>query len=267
MPDGTLLLMPAWQDGGPPGARLLGVKLVTVFPANRARGLASVGSSYLLCHGATGQHLALLDGDTLTARRTAAASALAASFLARENAARLLLVGAGHVAALLPEAYAAVRPVRTVRVWNRTPAGAVALADRLRAQGFDAAPVPDLRAAVAEADIVSCATLATVPLVHGAWLQPGTHLDLIGGFTPAMREADEAAVRGARVWVDTEVALAEAGDLAGLPATAVAGTLTSLCSGTPGRRSQDETTLFKSVGTALEDLAAAGLVWRKENHA
>ena len=252
--------MPAWREGG-----LLGVKLVTVFPGNRERGLASVGSSYLLCDGETGQHLALLDGDTLTARRTAAASALAASFLARPDAARLLVVGAGHVAALLPEAYAAVRPIRTVRVWNRSPPGAAALADELRARGFDAAPAPDLRAAVAEADIVSCATLATAPLVHGAWVQPGTHLDLIGGFTPAMRETDEAAVRQARVFVDTEVALVEAGDLAGLPAAAVQGTLTTLCSGAPGRKSSGETTLFKSVGTALEDLAAAGLVWRKEH--
>ncbi len=253
--------MPAWQPGG-----LLGVKLVTVFPGNRACGLASVGSSYLLCDGATGRHLALLDGDTLTARRTAAASALAASFLARPDAARLLVVGAGHVAALLPEAHAAVRPLRTVTVWNRSAAGADTLAGRWRAAGFDARAVTDLRAAVAEADIVSCATLATAPLVQGAWLRPGTHLDLIGSFTPAMREADEAAVRGARVFVDTEVALAEAGDLVGLAPGELAGSLTDLCKGAPGRTSAAETTLFKSVGTALEDLAAAGLVWREEHH-
>ena len=260
VPDGTLLLMPAWGAAG----GLMGIKLVTVFPGNRARGLASVGSSYLLCDADTGQHLALLDGDTLTARRTAAASALAASFLARPDAAHLLVVGAGHVAALLPEAYAAIRPLRRVTVWNRSPAGAAVLAERWRAAGLDAHATTDLPGAVAQADIVSCATLATAPLVHGAWIRPGTHLDLIGGFTPAMREADEAAVRGARAFVDTHVALAEAGDLAGLTPADLAGSLTELCRGAPGRISATGTTLFKSVGTALEDLAAAGLLWRKE---
>lgn len=261
MPGGTLLLMPAW------GARLegkvlLGAKVVTVFPGNRARGLASVGSSYLLCDGATGQHLALLDGDVLTARRTAASSALAASFLARPEASRLLVVGAGHVAALLPGAYRAVRPITHVAVWNRTRPGAEALTTRLRHDGFAAEAVDDLDAAVQAADIISCATLATEPLVRGARLRPGTHLDLIGAFTPQMREADEDAVRRARVFIDTEAALAEAGELAGLAQRAVAGTLATLCAGAPGRTSPEEVTLFKSVGTGIEDLAAAGLVWR-----
>ena len=258
--------MPAWQPAGQPGG-LIGVKLVTVFPGNRARGLASVGASYLLCDGATGQHLALLDGDTLTARRTAAASALAASFLARPGAARLLVVGAGHVAALLPEAYAAVRPITAVRVWNRTPDAATALAERWRAGGFEAAAVTDLPASMAEADIVSCATLAAEPLIRGGWLRPGTHLDLIGAFTPAMREADAEAVRRARVFIDTEMALAEAGELSGLQPGDIAGTLTSLCAGSPGRKSPGEITLFKSVGTALEDLAASGLLWHREHRA
>jgi ornithine cyclodeaminase len=258
-PDGStasLLLMPGWRAGG-----LMGVKVVSVFPANSVRGLASVSASYLLCDGETGQHLALIDGGEITRRRTAAASALAGSYLAREDAASLLIVGAGHVAGLMVEAYRVVRPITRVRVWNHRRAGAERLAARL---GADA--VSDLAAAVGDADIVSCATLSHEPLVRGEWLRPGTHLDLIGGFTPAMREADDAAVRRSRVFIDTDAALAEAGDLIDpiahgvLRREEIAGSLFSLCRGaTPGRREASEITLFKSVGSALEDLAAAGL--------
>jgi ornithine cyclodeaminase len=265
-PDGTtaaLLLMPAWRASG-----RLGVKVVSVFPGNGARGLASVSASYLLCDGVTGRHLALIDGAEITRRRTAAASALAGSFLAREDAASLLIVGAGHVAGLMAAAYQEVRPIRQVRVWNIRPAGAHRLAAQLVAAGFSAEPISDLAAAVAGADIVSCATLAREPLIRGEWLRPGTHLDLIGGFTPAMREADDTAVRRARVFVDTDAALAEAGDLIDplargvLRRTEIAGSLFSLCRAeTAGRREADEITLFKSVGSALEDLAAAGLAY------
>ena len=210
-PDGTtaaLLLMPAWRTGG-----FLGVKVVSVFPGNGARGRPAVASSYLLCDGETGQHLALIDGGELTGRRTAAASALAASFLARTDATSLLVVGSGHIAGLLPAAYRVVRPIARVQVWNIRTAGAERLAARLRAEGIAAHAVSDLAAAVAEADIVTCATLAREPLVCGQWLRPGTHLDLIGGFTPAMRESDDVAVSRSRVFIDTDAALAEAGDL------------------------------------------------------
>ena len=270
-PDGTtaaLLLMPCWRAGG-----LLGVKLVTVFPGNGARGLPAVSSSYLLCDGETGRHLALIDGAEITGRRTAAASALAGSFLARHDATTLLVVGAGHIGSLMPAAWAAVRPIARVLGWNHRPAGAERLAAQLRADGFDATPAPDLQSAVGEADIISCATLARAPLIHGDWLRPGTHLDLIGGFTPAMREADDEAVRLARVFIDTEAALAEAGDLIDPLASGalrhedIAGDLAGLCRGqASGRQSADEITLFKSVGSGLEDLAAASLAyqdWRR----
>lgn len=266
-PDGTtsaLLLMPAWRAGG-----LLGVKVVSVFPGNGARNLPAVSSSYLLCDGETGQHLALIDGGEITGRRTAAASALAASFLARDDAASLLIVGSGHIAGLLADAYRAVRPIERVLIWNIRPAGAERLAERLRGEGYAAEAITDLAAAVASADIVSCATLARAPLIRGEWLRPGTHLDLIGGFTPAMREADDDAVRRARVFIDTDAALAESGDLIDpiahgiLRREDVAGSLFSLCRDeTPGRRAPDEITLFKSVGSALEDLAAAGLAFQ-----
>ncbi|MGH7152400.1 MAG: ornithine cyclodeaminase family protein [Acetobacteraceae bacterium] len=269
-PDTTtaaLLLMPAWRPGG-----LMGVKLVSVFPGNGARGLPAVSSSYLLCDGTTGQHLALIDGTEITGRRTAAASALAGSFLARSDATNLLVVGSGHIASLIPAAYAAVRQIARVQVWNIRSAGAERLAARLRQEGFAAEPVRDLRTAVGQADIVSCATLARTPLVEGTWLRPGTHLDLIGGFTPEMRETDNDTIRRARVFFDTDAALAEAGDLITPLAEGVlrkdelAGDLTRLCRDEiDGRRTTEEITLFKSVGSALEDLAAAALAYQTRN--
>jgi len=266
-PDGTtaaLLLMPAWRANG-----FVGVKLVSVFPGNGARNLPAVSASYLLCDGVTGEHLALIDGAEITRRRTAAASALAASFLARQNAATLLIVGSGHIAGLVAAAYRTVRPIERVMVWNIRPAGAVRLAERLRADGVAAEAVVDLARAVQQADIISCATLAQRPLVCGAWLRPGTHLDLIGGFTPAMREADDEAVQRSRLFIDTDAALAEAGDLIDpivrgvLRRDDIAGSLFSLCRNeTAGRGSEQEITLFKSVGSAIEDLAAATLAYR-----
>jgi len=271
LPDGaTLLLMPAWRSGA--GARL-GVKTVTVCPGNGALGLPGVHGVFTLFDARTGVPLAVLDGSELTARRTAAASALAASYLARPDARRLLVVGAGRVAALMPEALRAVRPgIDEIAVWARRPEAAEALAAAWRAQGLAARAAPDLAAAVRRADVVSCATLAAAPLVHGAWLAPGAHLDLIGSFTPAMRESDGECFARCRVWVDTAEALAKAGDV--LQATAegrfaperLQGTLADLCrngrpvDGAPSAAGGADCTLFKSVGNAIEDLAAAELV-------
>jgi ornithine cyclodeaminase len=261
------LLMPAWLPG-----RYYGLKCVNVAPGNAARGLPGLHASYLLHDAETGVPLALIDGGELTSRRTAAASALAAGWLARPDARSLLVVGAGRVAALLPAAYRAVRPIERVTVWARRATAAEALAAAWRAQGLDAVASADLPAAVAAADIVSCATLATEPLVQGRWLQPGSHLDLIGSFTPAMREADDDCLRGAGVWVDTEEALVKSGDLLGpmargaFAAAELRGTLAALARGEAGgRRDAAERTLFKSVGTALEDLAAAMLVWERQS--
>jgi ornithine cyclodeaminase len=264
----TSLLMPAWRaDAEGPG--FYGVKIVNVAPGNAALGLPGLHASYLLHEAATGRPLALIDGDEITARRTVAASALAASFLARTDARRLLIVGAGRVASLLPQAYREVRALGRVEVWARQRAAAEALAARWRAAGFDADATPDLEAAARAADIVSCATLATVPVVRGAWLRPGSHLDLIGSFTPAMREADDDCLRGASVHVDTEEALSKSGDLLGpiasgaFAAQELRGTLAALCRGVAnGRTGADERTVFKSVGTALEDLAAAMLAYQ-----
>ncbi len=216
-------------------------------------------ATYLLSDLETGAPIALLDGDVLTARRTAAASGLAASFLAREDASRLLLLGAGRVASLLPEAHAAVRPIRAVEVWNPTRERGERLVAALREAGFEADRVDDLPGAIARADIVSAATLSRTPLIEGRWLRPGTHVDLVGAYTPEMREADPAAIARASVFADTAAALHECGELAGMGPEELRGTLAGLCRGGMGRRSADEITLFKSVGTALEDLAAATL--------
>jgi ornithine cyclodeaminase len=261
---GTVLIMPAWSDAG-----FLGIKTINVFPGNTARGLPGLHATYVLYDARTGVPLAMMDGDEITAHRTAAASALGASFLARDDARRLLVLGTGRIARMLPAAHARVRPIDQVTVWNHRPEGAEALAAQWRAEGWNAQAAIDLEAAVRQADIVSCATLATAPLVRGEWLAPGSHLDLIGSFAPAMCEADARCFEGARTFIDTPEALQKAGDLldaiaAGtLRADAVQGTLSQLCRGErPGRSNNEERTVFKAVGSALEDLTAATLVWQ-----
>jgi alanine dehydrogenase len=264
-PDATILVMPAWIPG-----RFLGIKVANVFPGNGARGLAAVQGRYLLFSGVTGELLATIDGNELTTRRTVAASSLAARLLARRAAARLLIVGTGTIARHIAASHAAVRPIRSVEIWGRDAGRAAAVAAELAAAGFEAHAVFDLEAATARADIVTCCTLSREPLIRGAWLRPGLHLDLIGGFTPEMREVDDAAVARATVVVDTESALSEAGDLAqplatgALERSAIAGDLADLASGRhPGRSREDEITLFKSVGASIEDLAAAVLCYER----
>ncbi|HTJ04576.1 MAG TPA: ornithine cyclodeaminase family protein [Caldimonas sp.] len=259
----TSLVMPAWQRGG-----CLGVKVVNVAPGNAARGLPGLHSTYVLYDATTGVPLAWLDGDEITARRTAATSALAASWLARADSRSLAIVGAGRVARLLAEAHRVCRPIERVTVWARSPARAQALADELVAEGVDARVAASVEAAVADADIVSCATLAREPIVHGKWLPAGSHLDLIGSFAPTMREADDDCFAGATVVVDSDDAPTKSGDLIGPIARGVvdAGAIATLAELARGRRrgrSADvERTVFKSVGSALEDLAAAMLVHR-----
>lgn len=265
-PDGstaTILIMPAWQRA------FVGIKIVTIFPENGRRQLPGLFSSYLLCDGATGQHLALIDGNEITSRRTVGIAALGASFLARPEASRLLVAGAGRVASLAADAFRAVRPIARVDVWNHNAAGAERLVAALCARGIDAHVAADLERAVGEADIVSCATLAERPIIKGAWLREGTHLDLIGSFTPFMREADDAALRRGRIYVDTYDALKESGELLDpirdgvIQAGDIRGSLAELCTGArPGRTDAREITVFKAVGNALSDIAAAALVWR-----
>jgi ornithine cyclodeaminase len=267
-PAATSLLMPAWTTGAG-AADFLGTKIVNVFPGNAARGLPAVSGLYVLQSGLTGRPLATMDGTRLTLWRTAAASALAARHLARSDAKKLLVVGAGALAPFLARAHASQRPIERIAVWNHRPEGAHRLAQSLNAQGFDAHAAGRLEEAVRAADLISCATLSQAPLIAGAWLKPGQHLDLVGAFTMHMREADDAALKRARVFVDTAAALDEGGDVAqalangALVRADIVADLAALARGAPGRGGPDEITLFKSVGAAIEDLAAAMLAWRK----
>jgi ornithine cyclodeaminase/alanine dehydrogenase-like protein (mu-crystallin family) len=264
-PKDTLLIMPAWRVGG-----CLGVKLATIFPGNARRGESAVHATYALFDAATGLPLAVLDGTELTRRRTAAASALAARYLAPADASRLLMVGTGGLAAHVIESYAAVRPISSVRVWGRRMEAALTVARGFADHPYEVEAVSELQAAVRWADIISCATLAQTPIVHGAWLRPGQHLDLIGSFTPAMREADDDALQSACIYVDTRAgALAESGELLHgfasgvISAADIRGELSELVRGSvAGRGAAGEITLFKSVGCAIEDLAAAQLALR-----
>ncbi|TXH36008.1 MAG: ornithine cyclodeaminase family protein [Rhodospirillaceae bacterium] len=262
-PEQTLLLMPAWEGG-----KAIGMKMVTVTPGNGQRNLPAVQGVYLLLDGATGLPRALIDGPSLTARRTAAASALAADYLAREDAHLMLMVGAGALAVPLVEAHRSVRPIKQVRLWARDARKAAAKVKELVQLGVDAEVADNLEESAREADVISCATLSTEPLIHGAWLKPGSHLDLIGAFTPQMRETDDVAIGLASLFVDTrDGAMKEGGDIvqplkAGLiKPEAIKADLFDLARKTHrGRSTGDEVTLFKSVGTALEDFAAARLV-------
>jgi len=259
--DGTLLLMPAWN------ATHGGVKVVHVLPANAARGLPAVQASYLLSDAATGEALALLDGGELTDRRTAAASTLAGRFLARRDSRRLLVLGSGKVAAALAEAWCARFPIEDVAIWSRSAVNAARLAARLASHGLPARATGS--ADPAGFDIVAAATLSEAPLVRGAAVSPGTHIDLVGAFRPTMRESDGALLARATVAVDTRAgALAEAGDVVqaiaegAITEAQVVADLAALCTGAhPGRTRAEEVTLFKSVGWAGEDLAAAILAF------
>jgi alanine dehydrogenase len=260
---GILLMMPAWTSGAS-----LGIKLVTVFPDNAERSLPAVFATYVLLDAATGRPRAVLDGTELTLRRTGCASALAARYLAHPDAARLLMVGTGKLAPHLIESHATVRPIREVRIWGRRSDRARALAADLSRDGLSVACTEDLEASTRWADIVSCATLSRQALVLGQWLRAGQHLDLVGAYTPEMREVDDEAMARSDLYVDTRSgAQRESGEIVGaiarraiVPAD-IRAEFSDLAAGHFGRSSLEAITLFKSVGTALEDLVAAELAY------
>lgn len=264
--EATILIMPAWTKGE---ASYLGIKVITIFPANLRKGIPSLTGSYLLLSGETGLPLAVMDGGLLTRYRTAAASALAARHLAREDSSRHLVIGAGALSPLFARAMRAVRPIGETLIWNRTRPRAEAVVAELAAHGIAATIAPDLEAAVRSADIVTSVTGALAPFLKGEWLSAGTHVDLVGAFKATMRESDDDCMRRSRIYVDTRNALHEPGDLIEplrdgvIRDSDIQGDLFQLCRGeVPGRQTAGEITLFKSVGTAVEDLAAAIEVWR-----
>ncbi len=244
----------------------MGIKIVTVFPENEytGTGLPSVQAVYVAFDGQDGHPVACVDGTALTLRKTAADSALGTRLLAREDAASMLMVGAGALGPHLVMAHTSVRPsIREVVVWNRTPARAKALATNLSLDGIEITATTDLEAAARQADVISCATMARAPLIEGAWLRPGTHLDLVGGFTPEMREADDEAARRARVYADSRHGAMRCGDIldpiesGGLARGEIIGDLYDLCQGrAEGRRSAEDITLYKNAGGGHLDLYA-----------
>uniref|UniRef100_A0A9E7ZWK3 Ornithine cyclodeaminase family protein n=1 Tax=Bosea sp. NBC_00436 TaxID=2969620 RepID=A0A9E7ZWK3_9HYPH len=265
--DAILLTMPAWS--GPDVANpYIGTKIVSVFFGNGKRNLPGVMGAYLLMDGTSGKPLAVMDGNRLTTWRTAAASALASRYMSNPEASRMLMVGAGALAPFIIKAHRSVRPLTEIAVWARRPEAAEATVAELAKDGITARATTDLEGEARTADIISCATNATEPLIHGHWLKREAHLDLIGGFTMQMREADADALHRARVIVDSSKAIDEGGDVAvaiaegSYSADKVAGTLADLCHGRIAGPVEDGgITLFKSVGVALEDLAAAVAVW------
>ncbi len=257
-----LLLMPAWSGAW------TGLKTVIVKTDNAAMGLPTVQASYLIIDNATGETVAVMDGTELTRRRTAAASALAAGYLAHPQASIHVIVGAGALGAHFAKAHAAVRPITSTLIYNRSHGKAEMLAAELRNEGLNATATEDLEAAVRKADIVSCITTSTAPIVMGRWLKTGAHVDLAGAFKPSMRETDGDVIARSRVFVDTrDGAFSEAGDLlqardeGKFDFASVQGDLFELCRGNvAGRKTASEITLFKSCGTALEDLVTAVMV-------
>ena len=256
------ITLPGWVPGGP-----IAVKMVGVFPGNEKLSppQPNVQGLVAMFDGATGAPLMVADGAAMTARKTAGDSALAASLLAREDAAVLLIVGAGALAPHFVAAHMAARPsLRRVMIWNRTAAKAEIIAQQMRGDGFDIEAVSDLDAAVATADVISCVTMSDRTLVKGALLKPGTHLDLVGAYMPSLRETDDAALARARIFVDTRRGMDRTGDLgpaltSGLiSADAIVGDHFDLAQGrVEGRRSADEITIFKNVGGAHLDVFTA----------
>ena len=261
--DATLLVMPAWRQG-----KNVGIKIVSVFPGNVEQNLSAVHANYFLLDAENGLPKAVLDGTELTLRRTACASALAADYLANHDVKTLLMVGTGNLAPHLVKAHMQVRDYSRVLIWGRRQKKAEQLISLFEFDNIKIDVATDLKKAVSVADVISCATLSNEPLILGKWLKPGQHLDLVGAFTPEMREVDNQAVVLAKIVVDTyDGALSESGELitalkegAIVEKDILAELAEVIKKEKTVRTKADEITLFKSVGTALEDLAAAELV-------
>lgn len=264
--DSTLLLMPAWKN-----KKYFGLKIITVSPYNSSQNMATIQGIYILMDAKDGKVIAQFDAKSLTNLRTAAASALASTYLSRKNASTLLMIGTGSLAPELIKAHCSVRPIETVFVWGRDYEKARKLAQSLSIEKLEIIPVSNLEEFISKVDIISTATSSSDPLVFGDRLIPGQHIDLVGAFKPTWREADDLAILNSSVFVDTrQGTLEESGELL-IPMEKglfkqedIRADLFELCKNQKqGRISDLEITCFISVGFALEDLAAAELVWEK----
>lgn len=270
---GTMLAMPAWVAG-----MGLGLKVVTIFPGNEARGLATINGAVLLADEENGLPLALIEGRTLTAIRTGAASGVATRAMARPDSRVLAIFGAGAQAPWQVAAVCATRSIERVLVVNRSRERGERLAALLRGWGDPVpgdAQISTAEQALAQADVICCATSAVEPLFDDSAVRPGTHINAVGSFTPQMREIPSATVARARVVVDQrEAAWAEAGDLmiardeGAIDEEHIAAELGELVAGiAPGRTGDDQITLFKSVGLGLQDVAAACAAYERARRA
>ncbi len=264
--ENTLLLMPCWQEGG-----MLGIKLVMVCPDNNKKNLDSVSSTYILSDADTGQNLAIMDGDELTARRTACASALASSYLSNPASEKMLMMGTGKIAAHLIYAHSAIRDLKEIYVWGRNYQNTKRFAETVSI-GFEVPiiVIENPEEYAGSCDIISCATMADKPILKGKWLDTSKkqHIDLVGAFTPDMREADNDVIQNCDIYVDTyEGTIAEAGDIIHpleegiINRHDICGELSEMVADGFMPKNSTRSTLFKSVGTALEDLAAAKMVY------
>ncbi len=264
--DSTLLLMPAWNP-----SKESGVKIVTVSPENGQFDLPSIQGAYIYFDATNGAIKAVLEAKSMTAKRTAATSALASSFLSKKDASSLLMIGTGALSINLIKAHATVRPIKMVYVWGRNFDKAKAICSQLSSEAFSVQPVKTIEEKISEVDIISCATLSKNPLVLGQYLQAGQHIDLVGAYKKDMREADDEAIMKSLVFVDTyQGGLKESGDIVIpieegiLKESDIKADLFELCSNKKaGRTKPDEITFFKSVGHALEDLVAAKYYYKK----
>ncbi|WP_370408771.1 ornithine cyclodeaminase family protein [Tenacibaculum dicentrarchi] len=268
--DSTLLLMPAWNP-----SKNAGVKIVTVSPENSQFDLPSINGTYIYLDAVKGTIKAILEAKSLTVKRTASASALASSFLSKENSSSLLMIGTGALSVNLIKAHASVRPIKNVFIWGRNFSKAQAICKTLKEEDFTITAVQTIEEKISEVDIISCATLSKTPLVLGKYLKAGQHVDLVGAYKKDMREADNEVIKKGAVYIDTyQGGLKESGDIliplqtGILKQEDINADLFELCSSKEiaeekGRKNDDEITVFKSVGHALEDLAAANYFYNK----
>lgn len=264
--DSTLLLMPAWNP-----SKNAGVKIVTVSPENGQFDLPSIQGTYIYFDAIKGSIKAILEAKSLTVKRTAAASALASSYLSKENSNSLLMIGTGALSTNLIKAHISVRPIKEIFVWGRNFDKAKAICKQLKSEKFTISAIESIEEKISNVDIISCATLSKTPLILGKHLKKGQHIDLVGAYKKDMREADDETISRASVFVDTfQGGLKESGDIViplengTLTKEEIKADLFELCSNKKtGRKSEEEITVFKSVGHALEDLAAANYYYNK----
>jgi alanine dehydrogenase len=261
-------IMPAFM----PQPAALGTKLVTVYESNASRGLPTHLATIVLLDPETGELLAILDGRYITEARTAAVSAVSTRHLARSDARALAIVGSGVQARSHIEALTRVRRFDEIRVWGRDPGRRFALVEEMLPQvGTRLVPVESAHDAVREADVIALVTAAREPVVERRWIAPGAHICAVGACRPDQREMDTALVADARVFVDSRTgALAEAGDLVipikegAFNASHIVAELGEVVDGrVQGRQTPEEITIFKSLGMAVEDVAAARLAWQR----